>query len=204
MIWQTISKTKPSNPELTNQKSANSANLSQSSTGSNHQIDCRYNCRASFDKEIGKGVDFTPENRRPSSIIIARLLGLAVLLLEEIGQENGGAGELPHVGNVVVLSHVYPAGDPGQERDAALQYAHAIRGRVLGFPRWSDPSREGSSYTGIVLRTQLAPEDQQWRIFVWGFMSQFWFSTSIFVHDKKKEAFYLLFESNYWHFLNFS
>lgn len=62
---------------------------------------------------------------------MAGLLGLAVLLLVEIGHENGGARELLHVGDVVVLGDVYPADDPGQEREAALQYAHSNSGFEL-------------------------------------------------------------------------
>jgi hypothetical protein len=58
-------------------------------------------------------------------VIVALLLGLAVLLFYVLGHEEGGVGELLDVRNVVVLSCVYSTHRPHDEREGASYDPHS-------------------------------------------------------------------------------
>jgi hypothetical protein len=57
-------------------------------------------------------------------VIIALLLGLAVLLFDVLGHEEGGVSEVLDVRNVVVLSCVYSTHRPHDEREATSYDPH--------------------------------------------------------------------------------
>lgn len=54
------------------------------------------------------------------------LLGLAIVLLDVLGDDETGVGELPDVGYVVILSQVNAESNTRQQGEAALDYSHLL------------------------------------------------------------------------------
>jgi len=51
-------------------------------------------------------------------------LGLAIVLFHVLSDDEAGVGELPDIGNVVVLCQVHPKNWSRYEREAASEYSH--------------------------------------------------------------------------------
>lgn len=72
-------------------------------------------------------------------IVVVLVLGLAVLLFDELGHEEATGGELLDVGNVVVLSNVNPSNRAYYEGETAPYYPHRLRYATVQLQLQSPP-----------------------------------------------------------------
>lgn len=79
------------------------------------------------------------------------LLGLAIVLLDVLGDDETGVGELPDVGNVVILSQVNSESSAQQEGDGALHYSHLISlCNFLLLRKFSGQQKERNEFAGVL------------------------------------------------------